>query len=135
MGISKKGKRKIVVGGKTYFWWVYNEYNESRFDGDRLQLVAEDQSHSIIYGLQQEDDKRLAAINLRHSQGSVCIECPKFENEQGIITPAGIRKLVEWCKAGTSSKIEFANHQDIPYPLSEEQKQTLYREILSLISR
>ncbi|MNK02262.1 hypothetical protein D3C87_200820 [compost metagenome] len=99
MAISKKGKRKIIVDGKTYFWWVYDEVDQTSFDGEQIKLVAEDQSHFLLYGLQQQDGNRMVVICPGKDGAGIAMECPKFENEYGIITPAGIRKLIDWCKA------------------------------------
>ncbi len=133
MAISKKGKRKIVVDGRTYLWWGFNEIDQTSFDGDQIKLVAEDQSHYIQYGLQQEDNKRFVVIGLGRDQGLISFECSKCENEEGVITPSGIRKLVEWCKVD-SPKITHAYAPKVPFPLSEEKIQELYRRIVEVLN-
>ena len=138
MGITKKGKRKIVIDGRTYFWRGFNEQDQTTFDGDQIQLVAEDQSHTISYGLQQDDGKRFAAIRLRHEQGSICLECPKFEDQNGIITPSGIRKLVEWCKTRPDDSnlrvLVPAYYPKKNNRLPEEELQKIYEHILNLLN-
>lgn len=52
MTINKKGKRKIIVDFKTYFWWVFYEYDQTTFDGNQITIIAENQSFSIHYGLE-----------------------------------------------------------------------------------
>lgn len=139
MTISKKGKRKITLDGRTYHWWGFHEMDQTSFDGDQIKLVAEDQSHYIQYGLQQEDSERFVVIGLSREQGLVSLKCPKFENEQGVITPSGIRKLVEWSKKkpgeATIRVITHAYAPKVPLPLSEEDRQKLYQHILDVVNK
>lgn len=133
MGITKKGKRKIVIDGRTYFWWGYNEQDQTAFDGAQIKLVAEDQSHMISYGLEQYDGERFVMIDLRHERGGICLNCPKFENTDGIITPSGIRKLVEWCK----TKPGDSNIRTFPYSsetIDQNQLLPVYKEILDVLN-
>ena len=41
MAISKKGKRRITIESRTYFWWIFDEYDQTEFDGIQIKIVAE----------------------------------------------------------------------------------------------
>ena len=96
MAINKKGKRKIVVNSKTYLWWFFNEYDQTTFDGKQIRIIAEDQTVCLGYGLEQKDNKRIIRFVFNRERGIIHIECPKFENDLGIMTPSGISELIKW---------------------------------------
>lgn len=98
MAINRKGKRKITVNSKEYLWWVYDEQDQTAFDGAQIKIVAADQTMYFHYGLQQLEEDRYVVMALHHDAGLISLRCPKFENENSIITPAGINKLINWCK-------------------------------------
>lgn len=98
MAISKKNKRKVIVDGKEYFWWVFDEYDQTTFDGIQVKIVSADQTHFFKYGLQQAEKKRRVVLALKNYTKSVHLSCPKFENEERIITNSGINRLIQWCK-------------------------------------
>ncbi|MCE3228602.1 MAG: hypothetical protein K0S32_3153 [Bacteroidetes bacterium] len=99
MAISSKGKRKIIVNSKTWYWWVFWEMDQTEFDGIQIKVIPENQSTFIKYGMQQQNEKRFVAIALKNYSSGVQVHCPKFENEDGNITPNGVRELIEWCCA------------------------------------
>jgi len=74
MGINTKGKRKITVNSKKYLWWVFNEMNQTEFDGNQIKIV------------------------------------PKFEDENGIIKPSGIERLIKWCLEKSTDKNRILVH-------------------------
>ncbi len=96
MAISKKGKRKITVNSENYLWWIFNENDQTEFDGVQIKIVAENQSGYFKYGLEQIDEQRYISIGLNQNKFKVHILCPKFENDDGIITPSGIGNLIRW---------------------------------------
>ncbi|MFD2563819.1 hypothetical protein [Aquimarina rubra] len=96
MAISKKGKRKITVNSENYLWWIFTEFDQTEFDGVQIKIVAENQSGYLKYGLEQIDKKRYISIGLNQNKYKVHILCPKFENDDGIITPSGIETLIKW---------------------------------------
>lgn len=140
MGISKKGKRKIVIDRRAYLWWVFNEVDQTSFDGDQIKLVAEDQSHAILYGLQQWGESRRIVISLRNDGGIISLDCPVFEDPNGIITPSGIRKLIEWCKVKPDENHTraivhaYEPRNPEPYPLPEDRVRILYNQILEVLN-
>ncbi len=67
MGISKKGKRKIIINSKTYLWWVFNECDQTEFDGVQVKIVPENQIGYLKYGLEQ-NEKRFLVLGLRNDE-------------------------------------------------------------------
>lgn len=98
MTISKKNKSKAIVDGKEYLWWVFDETDQTTFDGIQIKVVSSDQTHFFKYGLQQSDIDRSVVLALRNYTKLVHLSSPKFENEEGIITKSGIERLIKWCK-------------------------------------
>jgi len=96
MAISKKGKRKITVNSENYLWWIFHEVDQTEFDGIQIKIVAENQSGYIKYGLEQVNEKRYVSIGLNQNKYKVHLHCPKFENNNEIITPSGIEALIKW---------------------------------------
>jgi hypothetical protein len=136
MAISKKGKRKIIVDFKTYFWWVFYEYDQTTFDGNQIKIIAKNQIFSILYGLDQNTEKRFVALELYRDKGRIYLEYPKFENDSGIITPSGISKLIQWIFTKPNNdairKVTFAYHKKI---LNELEANTLHNTILEEITK
>lgn len=112
MAISKKGKRKITINSRKYLWWVFNEYDQTEFDGNQVKLIAEDQKIYFKYGLEQIDDKRYIVIALDQNRYKVHLYCPKFEDDKGLILPSGLNKMVQWVIneniQGDKTKIQHA---------------------------
>lgn len=138
MTVSKKEKGTIVVDGKTYLWWVFDKVDQSPFDDAQIKLISEDQSHYIKYRLEQTDDNRSVVIGLHNNPGHIQLECPKFEDEKGIITLSGIRQLVNWCKAKPDeTTIRIIKHAYEPklHSLSKERIEALYKRILASLNK
>jgi len=114
MAINKKGKRKITVNSKKYLWWVFDEYDQTEFDGLQIKIVAENQIGYIKYGLQQADKERYLVISLRDEKYKIHALCPTFEDENGIIKPAGIAQLIKWSLDNTTLKNRIVVHGYTP---------------------
>jgi len=99
MAINKKNKNRAIVDGKEYLWWVFDEVDQTEFDGIQVKAVSSDQTHFIKYGLQQEDSNRKIVLALENYTKLIHLSSPKFENKDGIITRSGIVRMVKWCKA------------------------------------
>ncbi len=100
MAISKKGRRKITINEKVYFWKGYDEYNQSLFDGKQISIVSENQQLFIKYGLFQEDKNRFLFIDQTSGNGGVMLFCPQFENIDNFISPGGVSRLIQWIEKG-----------------------------------
>lgn len=132
MTISKKNKRSAIVDGKEYLWWVFDETDQTTFDGIQVKVVSSDQTHFIKYGSQQQEYTRKVVLALTNYTKLVQLSSPKFENEEGIITKSGIEKLIKWCK-NQEHQILYAldgNNNN----LNANEKTTLLAEIQNRIN-
>ena len=96
MAISEKGKRKVQIGSRLFLWWVFDEVDQTEFDGVQVKIIAKDQSIFIKYGLQQSDEERSVVLSFSNDLGRVHMNCPKFESNEGVISSSGIKKLIAW---------------------------------------
>ena len=96
MAISAKGKRRISVDGRVYLWRVFNEYDQSWFDCVQVTVAAMDQELFLHYGMEQPEERRTAMVTRGRPERSARIPCPRFEGEDGLLTPRGVRQLIEW---------------------------------------
>lgn len=128
MSISSKNKRRVSVDNKEYLWWVFDEYDQTEFDGIQVKAVCSDQTHFIKYGLQQEPDDRKLVLALENYTKLVHLSSPPvFEDNEGIISTAGIKKMIQWCKK-EGHRIQYScdgNKND----LTETEQQLLLKEI------
>ena len=116
MAISRKGKRKIIIADRPFLWWVFDEFDQTEFDGIQVKIVAEDQSLYLKYGLQQQDNSRYVVLALKNHTAKIHLLCPKFEDGDGIISSSGIKRLVAWSKIGPSE----INHREIVHAYSSK---------------
>ncbi|MGH1540095.1 MAG: hypothetical protein ACRBHB_06715 [Arenicella sp.] len=86
----------FLIGSRLFLWWVFNEIDQTEFDGIQVKIVAEDQSIFLKYGLEQSDGDRYLVLSFNRDLGRVHVKCPKFESDDGIISSSGIRKLIAW---------------------------------------
>ncbi|MFP7658082.1 hypothetical protein [Chryseobacterium proteolyticum] len=132
MAISKKNKSKVSVDGKEYLWWVFDEYDQTEFDGIQIKAVSSDQTHFIKYGLQQSLNNSKLVLALKNYTKLVHLSLPpKFENNEGVITKTGINRMIKWCKKDVHH-IEYAldgSRND----LTEAEKQLLLKELQKII--
>lgn len=108
MAVSKKGKNRVEWNGREYLWWVFNEHDQTTFDGVQVKIVASDQTHFFQYGLQQLDGDRIVVFGVRDYKHLVSLTMsPKFENADGIITKSGIKRLIDWSLTG-DCQVDYA---------------------------
>ncbi|NHZ34743.1 hypothetical protein [Massilia rubra] len=96
MAISAKGKRRISVNERVYLWRMFEHYDQSWFDGVQVSVAAVDQALFVRYGLHQPDDSRTAVISRGRGAPDVRTACPRFEGEDRVLTPQGVRDLIDW---------------------------------------
>lgn len=103
MGLSKKGKRQIVVNDRRFYWCIANGL--SGIGGDVLKIISEDKSVLCYYPLFDLHGKNRFMIACGELLGGEAIDkrgrrsyqCPRWENEDWSITPRGVSKFIEWC--------------------------------------
>lgn len=108
MAISRKNKNRVFVNGKEYLWWIFDEIDQTEFDGIQIKAVSSDQTHFFKYGLQQLEKDRKLVLALNNYTKLVHLSSPpKFENDQGIITRSGIVTMIKWSKR-ENHEIQYA---------------------------
>ncbi len=133
MAISKKNKSRAIVDGKEYLWWIFEEVNQTEFDGIQIKAVCSDQSHFFKYGLQQEEANRKLVLSLNNYSKLVHLTSPpKFENDEGIITKSGIIRIIQWFKSG-DYQVEYALDEK-DNDLTILQKKTLLSELQKIVN-
>ncbi len=132
MAINKRNKNRAIVDDKEYLWWVFDEYDQTEFDGIQIKAVCSDQTHFFKYGLEQIEDNRSVVLALRDYTKLVHLTCPKFENEDGIITKSGITRLIKWCKNKKHQILYALDKKN--NDLNAQEKQSLLKELQKIIN-
>lgn len=121
------------MDGKEYLWWVFDEYDQTEFDGIQIKAVCADQTHFIKYGLQQKDEDRRLVIALKNYIKLIHLSPPpKFENDQGIITKSGINRMIKWCKQD-GHLIQYARDGN-NFNLNVAEKQLLFNDLQKIMT-
>ena len=119
MSINTRGKRKLLLDNQKYYWYVLDEWGRTEFDGVQIRIIPLNQSFLISYGIKQIESKRYLFICLKNDGSRLRLYCPKFENENDIMTNHGIKNILLWCR----NTIEKKNQQIVPnlYPTSKNE--------------
>ena len=113
MGVNSKGKRKIIVDGDTYYWYVTSISMPWLVDAPRnIYVFSADKKFRIEYIvlLPWENVQTHLKIhnqgygNLSLPKGQHCFLCPTWENEQGGMIPSRVRDMVLWCLSQTEKE-------------------------------
>lgn len=113
MGVKKKARRKIVVDGKSYVWYVIQDCDSSHYV---LHVLSDDKQFIVHYQLGQCDDVRHITVLGREFQRAPCtggkyrrFRCPKWPMEQGSVTPRTVHSLINWCQShGSVMEVDYA---------------------------
>lgn len=133
MAISKKNKRTISIFGKVYYWWVFETYDQTTFDGVQVKIVCTNQTHFLSYGLQQSANHRKVVLALQNYAQLVHLSNPPlFEDSKGIITNSGIRRLMQWCLLD-HHQIAYAIDRSHSLPLSFQAQQQLLAQLQAIL--
>jgi len=133
MAISTKNRNRVLVDGKEYLWWVFDEFDQTEFDGIQIKAVCSDQTHFFKYGLQQQENGRKLVLALSNYTKLVHLSSPpKFENDEGIITRSGVVRMIKWCKK-ENHQIQYALDR-MNNNLTIEQKKSLLTELQGRIN-
>lgn len=71
MGIATKKRRKIVVNGENYLWWV----TEGDGPGMILYVVSQDKHFMVQYELEQPNGEEYLAVIGRRFAGATTGGC------------------------------------------------------------
>ena len=103
MAVSKKGRRKIIRGGRVFYWCVRHD------DEDRLYLVIEsdDRHRFVSYMLGQRDFSPAPPLII--VKGKKSEEVPGLGRgrerfvapdwDDSAVTPALVGQIIDWCFA------------------------------------
>jgi len=94
MAVSRKRKRRIIVGKREYLWWIAVDDD---FCGKALRVVSPDGAFHVKIPYAPIDPKRnlvdiTAGPNLYVPSGF--FRCPLFKTTA--VTPRTVRDLIEW---------------------------------------
>lgn len=115
MGVAKKYRRKIDIQGRCFLWYVQEDLDWLAHNGClvALSIISEDKHLIISYGIGQTETyrhlvslgKEFAKLAPSSSLGSRRVRCPQWEQD-GAISPAIVRQIVEWCGIYDAEAIE-----------------------------
>ncbi len=93
MAVRTKGRRKIVVDGRHYIWYVTERHDTG---GDELRVVAGDKSiHATYPMLSRFPLVFLSGKGIAEDFRHHWVRCPRFEIESAI-TPQSVKNLIQW---------------------------------------
>jgi hypothetical protein len=102
MPIATKGRRTIIVEGRTFLWWVTESIEDDFVGSLVLTVCSEDRSVLARYGLGQDDDRYAVVLGPRFqglpdSPGPWRrFACPPFGRFDQI-TPKDVAAFIQWC--------------------------------------
>ncbi|MEV0246512.1 hypothetical protein AB0H76_08000 [Nocardia sp. NPDC050712] len=103
MAISKKNRRKIVVGDREYLWWVRRDWENYQQPGAPTLAVATDDRRMLLYyALNQAEEARHLVVLGSEFRGAVRpglsgrYRCPAF-GLPGEIHPSDVAAFITWC--------------------------------------
>ncbi|MFC9895858.1 hypothetical protein ACFVMC_19395 [Nocardia sp. NPDC127579] len=113
MAISKKGRRRIVVGGREYLWWVRTDWTSHPTPGrPTLTVASEDRRFMVRYVLHQSHERRHLIVVGREFRGTDrpgphrYYPCPAF-GPATEFRPAHVAELIGWCTEAGPLPKEF----------------------------
>ena len=107
MGVSKKNRRKTIVGQREFYWYVCEDIDDfheaAASDLRAVNILSEDKTFIARYHIGQSiPELRHVTIIGREFGGSMepgswrRFLCPDWCPES-IVTPAVVRQIIEWC--------------------------------------
>ena len=109
MTISRKDRRRIVVHGREYIWYVAPD--EDDCFRSMLTVVSSDRRVFLRYHLVQSDDTRFAIVLGPEFRVPGCggpwrrFRCPQFGSPDAI-TPKDVRSIIQWAHVSGELPVE-----------------------------
>lgn len=101
MAVRTKSRRKLTVADRQYVWYVKED--DDSLD-HILHVLSEDKRFIVHYRLAQPHDRLYVTVlgkEFKRVTGTGGVwrrfRCPRWDNENGIVTSGGVRNLIEWC--------------------------------------
>ncbi len=117
MGVAKKGKRRIVVDNREYYWHVKDSEDFYLGASYSLNIISEDKQFLVRYPLlQTKPYEHNVLIVLGKQFGGVgkwggrhqTVKCPNWETH-GVATPSLVEKIIRWSLA--EKDIQLIDHR------------------------
>lgn len=114
MAIRTKSRRKLTIDGQQYVWYVKED--DDSLD-HILHVASADKQFIVHYRLAQPDDRLYVTVlgkkfNRVAGTGGVWrrFRCPRWDDENGIVTPGSVCKLIKWCTdtKEETTEVDFA---------------------------
>ncbi|NOV00027.1 hypothetical protein, partial [Paenibacillus planticolens] len=100
MGMNRKGRRKLIHSGRTFYWYVEKEIND--YGQKDLIVVSEDKRFNISYEVGQFDKPQTPLVVIKgmefkglegyNRQGWTRVKVPAWEDS--IITPGLVKTIL-----------------------------------------
>lgn len=116
MSIATKNRRKLNISGREFIWYVKDDPDSADMV---LHVASQDKKLIVNYHLAQPTNTRYLIVLGKEFSGlpdaggcRIRVLCPEWETNS-IITPASVRRLIEWC---LSEKCELirVNYMGLP---------------------
>ncbi len=103
MAFARKGRRTIVVGGRTYLWWIADD--EVHSQGSSLCAFVADDETPLLFTYQLGQPAETAHVTVKRdgrvsSQGWYRVRAPVFGSADSF-TPSAVRSLLDWFLASS----------------------------------
>ncbi len=100
MGVSKKGKRKIIVNNRVFYWDIGE--SDDYYGMYHINIVSEDKKFIVSYMLDQECLKEPYIIvkgkEFKSYNVGGCwkrFSSPKWDCK--VVTPKIVAEIIQWC--------------------------------------
>lgn len=102
LGVNTKGKRKLVQGEKSYYWYVKED--DEDYGRIKLFIVSDDKKFIVSYEVGQAHKVRIPFIVIiglefgglenNGRSGWVRVQTPLWDDD--VITPGLVKTIIEW---------------------------------------
>jgi hypothetical protein len=106
MGVSTKSRRKLIVDGRSYVWYVKEDDDSPDYV---LHVLSDDKQFIVQFHLGQHNETcHLTVIGSDFKRvigtGSSWrrFRCPEWRSDNSAITPKNVRSLIEWCQLSSA---------------------------------
>ena len=101
MWTISRTRRQIEIDGRSFFWWLYEEWDEP---GPVILAVSSaDKRFLLRYQINQPDSGRYLTVMGREfaglpqrPSGWTRVRCPALITRLAV-KPSDVRRLIEWC--------------------------------------
>ncbi|OPX44388.1 hypothetical protein CLHUN_16870 [Ruminiclostridium hungatei] len=115
MSVNKKGKRKLVLNERTFYWYVKEDMED--LGNINLYIISDNKKFFVRYRVGQSKQVKSPVIFIQGTEfeglkdvdkGLKRAVTPHWEDE--IITPGLVKTIIEWCYA-PKHELTFVDRQ------------------------